>query len=61
MHVGDEIEVVNPVGDYFVQTIESMKNADNEEITVAPHPQMTVYMPLKQKALKYAMLRKKSV
>ena len=61
MYVGDEIEVVNPVGDYFVQTIESMKNADNEEITVAPHPQMTVYMPLKQKALKYAMLRKKSV
>ena len=61
MYIGDEIEVVNPIGDYFVQKIESMKNIDNEEITVAPHPQMTVYIPLKQKALKYAMLRKKSV
>lgn len=61
MYVGDKIEVVNPVGDYFIQKIESMKNIDNEEITVAPHPQMTIYIPLKQKAYKYAMLRKKSV
>ncbi|MDQ2086918.1 U32 family peptidase [Herbivorax sp. ANBcel31] len=60
MYTGDEIEIVNPEGDFFVQTIESMKDIDNQEITVAPHPQMTVYMPLRKKALQHAMLRKKA-
>lgn len=59
MVLGEEIEVVNPQGDFFVQTIESMKNIDGEPIDSAPHPQMIVYMPMKQPVTPYAMLRRK--
>ncbi|NLP13852.1 MAG: U32 family peptidase [Clostridium sp.] len=60
MYKGEEIEVLNPKGDFFVQRIEWMKNADGEEIDVAPHPQMTVYMPMKEEVGEYTILRKKS-
>lgn len=60
MYKGEEIEVVNPKGDYFVQKIEWMKNTDGEDIEVAPHPQMTVYMPMKEDVQEYTMLRRKS-
>jgi len=60
MYKGEEIEVVNPKGDFFVQKIEWMKNADGEEIDVAPHPQMTVYMPMKEEVEEYTILRRKS-
>lgn len=60
MYKGEEIEVLNPKGDFFVQRIEWMKNADGEEIDVAPHPQMTVYMPMKEEVGEYTILRRKS-
>ncbi|MFZ5986321.1 MAG: peptidase U32 family protein [Bacillota bacterium] len=60
MFTGDEIEVVNPVGEFFTQRIDSMKNIDGEEIDVAPHPQMIVYIPMKQDVDEYTMLRRKS-
>ncbi len=59
MFVNEEIEVVNPAGDFFVQTIDSMKNIDGEAIESAPHPQMIVYMPMKQAIVQYTMLRRK--
>lgn len=59
MFVNEEIEVVNPAGDFFVQTIDSMKNIDGEAIESAPHPQMIVYMPMKQAVVQYTMLRRK--
>lgn len=59
MLLGEEIEVVNPTGDYFVQKIKSMKNAEYEEIDTAPHPQMIVYMPMEQEVFPYTMLRRK--
>jgi len=36
------------------------ENADGEDIDVAPHPQMTVYMPMKEDVEEFAMLRRKS-
>jgi putative protease len=60
MHTGDEIEVVRPEGDFFIQKISSMKNSDKEEIEVAPHPQMTVFMPMEQEVLPYTILRRKA-
>ena len=59
MFIGEEIEVVNPEGDFFVQTIDSMKNIDGEAIDSAPHPQMIVYMPMKQAVMQFTMLRRK--
>jgi len=60
MFVGDEIEVVSPKGGYFTQVIKEMKNIDGEKIDVAPHPQMTVFMPMDQDVEEYTMLRRKS-
>lgn len=59
MYTGEEVEVVNPEGPYFIQRIKSMKNAEFEDIDVAPHPQMKVYMPMDREVVPYAMLRRK--
>jgi len=56
---GDELEVVPPSGNYFIQKVRSMKNADGEDIDVAPHPQMTVYMPVDRPVEPFTMLRRK--
>lgn len=58
MIVGDEIEVVNPHKDYFVQTIEAMENEDGESIRTAPHAQMIVYMKMSQEVEPYTFIRK---
>lgn len=59
MIVGDEIEVVVPKKDYFVQTIEAMKNEEGESIRTAPHAQMIVYMPMRQEVEPFTILRRK--
>ena len=56
---GEELEVVAPKGPYHIQKVHSMKNADGEVIEVAPHPQMTVYMPMDRPVEPYTMLRRK--
>ncbi len=61
MFVGDGIEVVRPEGKYYTQKIHSMKNVDGEDIDVAPHPQMIVYMPMDEEVPEYTMLRRKGV
>lgn len=60
MFTGEEIEVVVPDGRYFKQIIKSMKNEEGEDITSAPHPQMTVYMPMDKDVTEYTILRRKS-
>lgn len=57
--VGDELEVVAPKGNYHVQRVSSMRNIDGDVIDVAPHPQMTVYMPVDIPVEPYTMLRRK--
>ncbi|HEY5585937.1 MAG TPA: U32 family peptidase [Ruminiclostridium sp.] len=59
MIVGDEIEVVSPHKDYFVQTIEAMENEDRESIRTAPHAQMTVYMKMEQEVAPCTIIRRK--
>lgn len=59
MIVGDEIEVVSPHQDYFVQTIEAMQNEDRESIRTAPHAQMIVYMKMQQEVAPYTIIRRK--
>lgn len=60
MFKGDIIEVVRPYGKFFKQEITSMKNADGEYIDVAPHPQMTVYMPMKEDVPEFTILRRQA-
>ncbi|MGI6669649.1 MAG: peptidase U32 family protein [Acetivibrionales bacterium] len=59
--IGDELEVVGPRGPFFVQKVVSMKNDEGEEIEAAPHPQMTVYMPMDRPVEPFTMLRRKSL
>lgn len=57
--IGEELEVVAPKGPYYIQKVHSMKNEDRCDIKVAPHPQMTVYMPVDKPVEPYTMLRRK--
>ncbi len=57
--VGDELEVVSPKGPYRIHKVASMKNVDGENIEAAPHPQMTVYMPMDVPVEPFTMLRRK--
>lgn len=59
--VGEELEIVSPRGPFHLQKVHGMKNADGEEILVAPHPQMTVYLPMDKPVEPYTMLRRKGV
>jgi len=60
MFKGDLIEVVNPHGSFFTQTITSMKNENHEEIDVAPNAQMIVYIPMEKEVVPYTILRKEA-
>ncbi len=57
---GEVLEVVSPHGPYWLQKAGSMRNADGEDIEVAPHPQMTVTMPVDKPVEPYTMLRRKA-
>ncbi|MDP4182589.1 MAG: U32 family peptidase [Bacillota bacterium] len=59
MFVGDEIEVVRPTGKYFIQKISEMKDIEGNNISVAPHPQMTVFMYMDDPVVEFTMLRRK--
>jgi U32 family peptidase len=59
MYNGEEVEVVGPTGGFYLQKLRDMKNSEGEAIDVAPHPQMTVYMPMDQPVEEFAMLRRK--
>lgn len=56
--VGDKLEIVSPRGPFRTQTVSSMENTDGEKIDVAPHPQMTVRMPMDSPVERYAILRR---
>jgi putative protease len=59
MFAGEELEVVPPRGPFFSQRIAWMRNAEGVEIEAAPHPQMTVYMPVDRPVAPYSMLRRR--
>lgn len=56
---GDEIEVLSPERPFFAQNVDFMQNDKFEDIEVANHAEMTVYIKLAQDVLPGAMLRKK--
>ncbi|MDI6604163.1 MAG: U32 family peptidase [Thermoanaerobacteraceae bacterium] len=55
---GDTVEIIGP-DEQFEQIIENMRDANENEIEVAPHPQMIIKIPVKKPVKKYYMLRKK--
>lgn len=57
---GDEIEIIRPGGVSFAFVADYMTDEDNNEIDVAPHPQMTVKLKPGQKVGEFAILRKRT-
>ncbi len=59
MKVGEEIEVLQPQGANFRQTIAAMYDAAGQPIAAAPHPQQLVHIPLARPVGELAMLRRR--
>ena len=58
--VGDTIEFFSPQYGWFAHTITEMYDKDGNEITVAPHAQMVVRMPLTRAVYPMDMMRKQA-
>lgn len=56
---GDEIEIIQPMKPFFVQTVESMCDENGNEIAVANHAEQIVKFKTAQPVCDGAMLRKK--
>lgn len=56
--VGDEIEIMQPQGEFIKQTVEYMENERGESIDVAPHAAMNLKMKVSKPVEINAMLRK---
>lgn len=59
MKVGETIEIAQPGKPPFTQLIEQMTDSNGELISVAPHPQQLITMPVKEPVVPFAMLRRK--
>lgn len=59
-HRGDTLEILPPVGRYFEHKVEFLKNSEEEDIDVAPHAQMILYLKLDRPVEKYTIIRKQS-
>ena len=57
---GDEIEVIQPGEPFFRQKVEVLKNEQMEDISVANHAAMTVFVKMDKPVCKDAMLRRKA-
>lgn len=54
---GDKIEVMQPYEDYFEQTVTELKDEKMNDIDVANHAAMTLYIKMERPVVKDAMLR----
>lgn len=57
--IGDEIEIHQPDGKLIHLTVTEMYNEEMESIRNAPHPQMTVYIPMDRPVQKGSLIRRK--
>ena len=58
--LGDEIEIIQPGKDFTVQKVEVLKDENMNDIEVANHAAMTLYIKTDVPVVKDAMLRKKA-
>ena len=56
--VGEEIEIMQPYGNFVTLTVEKMQDKKDEDIQTAPHAQMIVKMKLPKQFPENSMLRK---
>lgn len=56
--VGDKIEVMTPSGRTYTHTVTEMYDAEGNSLENAPHPMMTVRIPMKGDFPSYSMVRR---
>lgn len=59
MKLNQEIEIVQPKGNTFIQQIDIMLDEENNPIEVAPHAQQLIKIKMNEPVEPYAMLRRK--
>lgn len=59
MKIGQEIEFMQPTKSNFVQIISEMFDMEGNPISVAPHPQQLVMIPMNQAVMEFSMIRRK--
>ena len=59
MKRGQEIEIIQPTGNTFIQNIEDMLDEENNPIEVAPHAQQIIKIAMHEPVEPYSMLRRK--
>ncbi len=59
MKTGEEIEIAQPGYPNFNQIIQTMLDDQGSPITVAPHPQQIITMPMSRPVVPFAMLRRR--
>ncbi len=59
LFIGEEIEVVQPLGSDFTQKVKKMSDEDGAEVLSTPHAQMIYYMKIKEPVQAGALLMKK--
>ena len=57
--LGETVEIMPPKGKHITLTLSEMFNEDFEPITVAPHPQQTVYIPFDEAIEQNSIMRRK--
>ena len=57
--LGETVEIMPPKGKHITLTLSEMFNEDFEPITVAPHPQQTVYIPFDEPIEQNSIMRRK--
>ncbi len=57
--IGDTVEIMPPKGKHFEFIIDKMFNEKMESITVAPHPQEIVYIPIERTVEEFSIMRRK--
>ena len=61
MRVGEEIEIFQPKGEGWRQTLAEMTDEDGAVIEAAPHPQQHVYIRMERPIEQFAILRRDTV
>ena len=56
--VGDTLEIMTPSGKTYEKTVTEILDADGNSIPDAPHPMMTVRIPMEGSFPKYSMIRR---
>lgn len=59
MKIGQEVEIMQPEASNFVQVITELFDMEGNRISVAPHPQQLVMIPMNQSVTEFSMIRRK--